>query len=175
MSAVSEAVALEFRDPSGEPLRFEWRADELAAFDPAVAGEQPVWRFGGELDWDEIEAVRLLSARLEDGRLLAIAALRPAEAQGHGEEITAGAIGDAEAFEQLYETLFSTEYGPDGRPRRVGLELYPAEDSMPIRVAGETTAVSSSDNGGVSRLSAALMLRAGGEAGTGSLDILRPS
>ena len=33
MSAVSEAVALEFRDPSGEPLRFEWRADELAAFD----------------------------------------------------------------------------------------------------------------------------------------------
>ena len=106
MSAVSEAVALEFRDPSGEPLRFEWRAEELAAFDPAAAGEQPVWRFGGELDWDEIEAVRLLSARLDDGRLLAIAALRPAGAEGHGEEITAGAIGDAEAFEQLYETLF---------------------------------------------------------------------
>jgi hypothetical protein len=175
VNGVSEAVVLEFRDPAGEALRFEWRADDLASLDPQSEPGQPVWRLGGELDWDEIEAVRVVSARIDDGRLLAIAAVRPAGAEGHGEEVTAGAIGDGESFEQLHEALLSTEYGPDGRPRRIGLELYPAEDSIPIRVAGEAQAIETADNGAVSRLTAALRLRAGGAAGAGSLDVLRPS
>lgn len=166
---------LEFHDPAGDALRFEWRVEDLAALAPETAREQPVWRLGGELDWDEIEAVRVVSARIDDGRLLAIAALRPAGAEGHGEEVTAGTVGDGESFEQLHEALLSTEYGPDGRPRRIGLELYPAEDSIPIRVAGEAQAIETADNGAVSRLTAGLRLRAGGAAGAGSLDILRRS
>ena len=52
---------------------------------------------------------------------------------------SSGRSATSETFEQLHEALLSTEYGPDGRPRRIGLELYPAADSIPIRVAGEAT------------------------------------
>ena len=109
------------------------------------------------------------------GRLIAVAALRPAGADGHGEELVAGALGDLESFEQLAETLLSTEYGSDGLPRRVGLELYRSEGGMPIRVAGDATATADLDAGGVRRTSAALHLRAAGAAGAGALDILRPA
>jgi hypothetical protein len=170
---MAEAVALEFEAPTGESLRFEWHSDELAALDPAASNGDPVWRLGGELDWDQIEAVRVLSGRLDDGRLIAIAALRPAEAEGHGDELIAGVIGDAEGFEQLHETLLSTEYGDDGKVRRIGLELYPSEDAMPIRVAGEATGAASSNEGGIERSSAALALRSAGASGAGILDQLR--
>ena len=67
----------------------------------------------------------MLSARLDDGRLLAVAALRPAGADGHGEELVAGALGDLEAFEQLErDAALDRVRRPTGMPRRVGLELY---------------------------------------------------
>jgi hypothetical protein len=174
VTGVSDVVGLEFEDPAGERLRFEWAADELASFDPEPSADQPVWRLGGELDWDEIEAVRVVSARLDDGRLLAIVALRPPDAEGHGDELVVGAMGaGTDDFAQLHETLLSTEYGADGLPRRIGAELYPSETSIPIRVAGESTASASFDSGGVQRTSASLKLRSAGATGTGALDILR--
>ena len=57
--AMTEVLALEFTGPAGDPLRIEWQADALAALDPATADGEPVWRLGGELDWDEIEALRI--------------------------------------------------------------------------------------------------------------------
>jgi hypothetical protein len=171
VSGVSEVVALVFEAPSGELLRFEWVADELAALVPDP-GSEPVWRLAGELDWDRVELVRVLSARLEDGRLLAIAGLRPAGAEGHGAELVAGALGNGDSFEQLDEALVSTEYGPDGLPRRVGLELYLTEHGLATRIAADVTGVTSSMAGGVKRVAAALALR-GGRAGAGALDLLQ--
>jgi hypothetical protein len=169
---MTEALALEFEAPGGELVRFEWHADRLASFDPAADGAEPVWRLGGELDWDEIEAVRVLSAHLDDGRLIAIVALRPSAAPGHGEEIVAGALGDAEAFAQLDEALISTEFGADGMPTRVGLELYPSPDAIPLRVAADVTATADTLEGGLRRISAALAVRAAGDGGSGALDTL---
>ncbi|MDX6583270.1 MAG: hypothetical protein QOI10_2454 [Solirubrobacterales bacterium] len=169
---MAEAVALEFESPAGEALRFEWTPEAFAAIDPAGPAPEPVWTLAGELDWDEIDAVRVVSARLDDGRLLAIAALRPAGAAGHGEELVAGAIGDGESFAQLEQALLSTEHGPDGRPRRVGLELYSAEDGLALRIAGDVTSVSGFSNGGVERLGAALELRGAGSTGAGAYDTL---
>ena len=173
MNGVSEIVGLEFEDPAGERLRFEWLADQLAIYEPDPNAEQPVWRLGGELDWDEIEVVRVISARLGDGRLLAVVGLRPPEAPGHDAELVVGAIGTTESFAQMHETLLSTEYDADGRPRRIGLELYASEDAIPLRVAGEATAHGSFDNGGVRRACAALRVRAAGTAGVGALDVVR--
>src|SRR5687767_9374239 len=110
--AIPEAVAVQFESPTGDSLRFDWRPEAFAAFDPSTPPPEPVWTLGGELDWGELDAVRVLSARLGDGRMLAIAALRPAGA-AHGEEVVAGVIGDGTAFAQLEEPLVSTEYGPD--------------------------------------------------------------
>jgi hypothetical protein len=169
---VSEELALEFTDPAGEPLRIEWRTEALAALDPTAQDREPVWRLGGELDWDEVETLRVVSGRLDEGRLVAIAALRPAGATGHGEEIVAGALGDSEALDRLAEALLSTEYGADGLPSRIGLELYRDGGALPTRIAGDVTATAASEQGGVRRLSAALALRSSGDAGAGVLDLL---
>jgi hypothetical protein len=171
-SAVSEAVAIELTDPAGEPLRIDWTTEALAALDPAAPGETPVWRLGGELDWDEVEALRIFSGRLEDGRLVAIAAVRPLDAGGHGEEVVAGLLGDSTGFDPLAEALLSTEYQGDGLPSRVGLELYGESGELPVRIAGDVRATADGEQGGVRRTSAALALRASGSAGAGILDVL---
>jgi hypothetical protein len=169
---MAEALALEFDAPTGEALRFEWRPDAFAAIDPAAPAADPPWTLGGQLDWDEIEMVRVLTARLGDGRLLAIAALRPAGAEGHGDELIAGALGDGDSFTQLAQTLLSAEYGPDGRPRRVGLELYPADDGLALRIAGDVTALTAAVDGGVERVAASLAVRDPEGDGAGAFETL---
>lgn len=56
---MSEHVALEFEAPTGDRLSFEWDADRLAELDPEPP-DRPLWELAGELDWDEIERVRVL-------------------------------------------------------------------------------------------------------------------
>ncbi len=170
---MAEALALEFEAPTGEALRFEWPPGAFEAIGPSAPAPDPVWSLGGELDWGEIDSVRVLSAVLGDGRRLAVAALRPAGA-AHGDELVAGAIGDAESFAQLERTLLSTEYGPDGRPRRIGLELYPDDEALALRIAGDVTAVTSSASGGVERIAATLAIRGPDGAGAGAFDTLAP-
>jgi hypothetical protein len=168
-----EAVALEFESPAGEALSFEWGPGAFTDIDAAVAAAEPVWRLTGELDWDEVEAVRVLSARFDDGRVLAIAALRPAGAPGHGEEAMAAAIGDGDSFAGLEAPLLSTEYGPDGRPRRIGLEIDGGDDGPALRIAGDVSAVEVWSRAGVERVGAAVALRGAGMAGAAALDTLR--
>ena len=170
---MTEGVVFELADPSGEPLRIAWSGEALAGLDPAARAQEPVWQLGGELDWGEIEALRVLSARLGDQRTVAVVALRPSAASGHGDEIVSGALGDEEGFDGLEQTLLSTEYGPDGLPRRIGLELYRGDAGLPLRVAGEAIATEITDDGDTRRTSAALELRCAGLAGVGVLDVLR--
>ena len=148
---MSEHVALEFEAPTGDRLSFEWDADRLAELDPEPP-DRPLWELAGELDWDEIERVRVLSARLGDGRLLAI-----------------GAIGDRDRFEHLDEALLSAEYGADGKLRRIGLELHSEVEPLAIRASGVVASISRSTNGGVERVSAIIELSAGG---SGVLDLV---
>ena len=169
---MAEALGLEFESPDGDALRFEWLPGAFDAIDASAPPPEPVWTLGGELDWDAIEAVRVLSARLGDGRVLAIVALRPAGAEGHGDEVVAGAIGDGESFSQLEEPLLSTEYGPDGRPRRIGLEVYLASEGPALRIAGDVTSAAGSAGGGVVRVAAALEVRGAGPSGAGAFDTL---
>jgi hypothetical protein len=167
-----ELVALEFTDPAGEVLRVEWDGDALADLVAPAADVDPAWRLRGELDWDEVEGLRILSGRLGPERLLTIASLRPKGAQGHGEEVVAGTVGDATHFDQLEEVLLSTEYGPDGAVRRIGLELHRDEAVLPLRVAGDVVARNSQVEGGVRRDTAAFELRGGGDEGVAILDVL---
>jgi hypothetical protein len=169
---MADPLAVEFTDPGGDALRVEWQAEALAALDPGAASGPPVWELVGELDWDEVEALRVLSGRLADGRLIALAALRPAAAKGHGEELMGGVIGELGELERLAAPLLSTEYGADAQPRRIGLELHRDSDGLPLRIAGDATATTTADAGGVRRTSTALALRSAGETGTAVLDML---
>lgn len=169
---MADVVALEFADPAGDRLRIEWDAEALASLVAPQPDVKPPWTLAGELDWDEVEGLRIVSARLDAERLLAVGALRPKDAEGHGDEVVVGAIGDSEHFEQLDEALISTEYGPDGSVRRIGLELYRDADGMPIRVAGDVIASSSNRHGSVRRDTAAFELRSAGDEGIAVLDVL---
>jgi hypothetical protein len=169
----ADLVAVELEPPSGDPLLVEWRSEALAGLDPRAEDAGGVWRLAGELDWDAIEALRILSGRLGDGRLLAIAAVRPAGASGHGDELTAGAIGEPDGFERIDEVLLSTEYGSDGLPRRVGLELYPDQTSLPMRIAGVAIApAEAGQSGGVRRVRVGLELRGNGSRGAAVYELL---
>jgi hypothetical protein len=112
-----------------------WRADESGGgFDCTGA----LARTAGTPDWNRIALMRSLSAALEDGSLLAVAAARPEGAAGHGEEEASAVLLDSEGtLTRFDEPLVSTEYDSEGRPRRIGVELWSAdEDGAPLRGAG---------------------------------------
>jgi hypothetical protein len=92
----------------------------------------------GTPDWNRIALLRSLSATLEDGSLLAIAAARPEGAGGHGEEAATAVLLDPEgAVTRFDDPLVSTEYDREGRPRRIGVELWGSDaDGAPLRGAG---------------------------------------
>jgi hypothetical protein len=81
---------------------------------------------------------RSIGVVFADGGLLAMSAVRPERAGGHGEESVAAVICGADgAPVQVSETLLSTEYGPDGVQRRATLELWlDGEEGQPLRGAG---------------------------------------
>jgi hypothetical protein len=164
-------VSFEFTDPAGEALRIAWDGEALSSLDQEAPERDQA--LVAEPRREQVSSLRLLSARLGDERLIAIVALRPAAAEGHGDEVVAGAVGNAEGFEQLEQALLSTEYDPQGLPRRVGLELRSERGGLALRVAGEITATALSDSGGVRRLAAGLTLRSAGATGVGVLDVLR--
>ncbi len=166
-------LSLAFESPGGEQIRFGWELERLRALDPAGPADPPIFRLGGELDWDQVDSVRALSGRFEDGRLIAIAAITPAGAPGHGEEAIAGLLLDGdEAAEPLEVVLLSTERGGGGELTRVGIELYRDEFAMPIRIAGEVSSRSEHRDGAIAHERAALELRCNG-AGLGVFERLR--
>jgi len=94
---------------------------------------------------DEEQVVRRsIGVAFADGGLLAVSAVRPEGADGHGEERIAAVIcGPDGAPAEVAEALLSTEYGPDGVQRRATLELWlDDEEGQPLRGAG--TLISSS-------------------------------
>ena len=169
---MSETVSIEFTSPAGEELRFDWQPEHLLGLDPGSAEE--AWRLAGELDWDEVGRVRILSGRLGDDLAIALVALDPAGASGHGEGPIGAILIKDGVPEQLAEVRLSTEAGADGAPRRVGIELHGAEDGMPLRVAGDATASESSSEGGIAVTRTALELRSAGVEGVALLETLEP-
>lgn len=88
---------------------------------------------------DERQIVRRsIGIVFSDGGLLALSAVRPERAEGHGEEEVAAVLcGPDGAPVEVSETLLSTEYGPDGVQRRATLELWlDEEEGQPLRGGG---------------------------------------
>jgi hypothetical protein len=172
---MSDFFAVEFQTPEGESIYFEWNPESVKNLDGELTGPTP-WQLDGELDWDEIDLIRVLSARFDDGRLLGVAALRPAGAEGHGDDLVVAAMANAEEeVEPVDEALLSVEYDGSGAPRRVQLELHRDEGSMVLRVAGDVTSVVDKPDGQLELTSAALAVRLSGVAGHGRFDFLRPT
>ena len=97
------------------------------------------WRLGGELDWDELEALRAASRRrFEDGRRSRSRRCDPGSTEATSATLVAAAPRRrGRAGRAVTEALLSTEYGADGLPqpdRARALDRRRA--SLPLRVAG---------------------------------------
>jgi hypothetical protein len=81
---------------------------------------------------------RSIGIVFSDGGLLALSSVRPRGSSRHGDEQVATVLcGPDGAPVEVSETLLSTEYGPDGVPRRATLELWTdGEEGQPLRGAG---------------------------------------
>jgi hypothetical protein len=170
-----EPLVLELATPDAPAVRLEWDVEALRKLGlpspPGADQAQPAWRLDTEPDWERAGALRVISAGFEDGAILAVAALRPRETAGHDAEAVGAVLLSAEGdATQVHEALLSTEYGPNGKARRLGLELYEGPADPPIRVAADRLAEGREGPGGERT---AFKLTMEGTPGTGLYE-LRP-
>jgi hypothetical protein len=118
---------------------------------------------------------RSIGIAFSDGGLLALSAVRPEAAQGHGEEVVAVVLcGPDGAPAEVAETLLSTEYGPDGVQRRATLELWlDGDQGQPLRGAGTLISASSVQHPGLRAEIAFFRWSLEGRVGLGHYEVVR--
>jgi hypothetical protein len=136
-------------------------------------GGQPAWQLEGAIDWGTVEGLRLIFAAFEDGRALALAALRPSGATGHDRDSVAVHLTDSGEPVPLTEALVSTEYDAESLPRRVGVELWAEPDSPPMRLAGDRQGKVEVGSGEPRREAVRMSFRLEGVDGAGTYELLR--
>ncbi len=121
---------------------------------------------------------RSIGVVFSDGGLLALTAVRPAGAEGHGEEQVAAVLcGPDGAPVEVSEALLSTEYGADGVQRRATLELWTddEESGQPLRGAGTLISASSVRREGLDAEIAFFRWSVEGRDGLGHYEVVRAS
>jgi hypothetical protein len=86
----------------------------------------------------EASRARFLTVASKD-ELLTVAAVQPAGAQAHGEELVGGhttRAGNGEGPLPFETVRLSTVFGDDGLPVKAGAELFRPGDELPSRLAG---------------------------------------
>jgi hypothetical protein len=154
-----------------EAVRLRW--DPTDTEDEGGAAAESPWELQSEPDWGRLDGIRLISAHFDDGGLLAVAALRPRAARGHGEDVVIARFIDAEGEETTTSDAFlSVEYDAAGTPRRLGLEVWPEPDAAPLRVAADRDVKAASPRAD-GREAVAMSFRLQGTPGTGLYEVLR--
>lgn len=93
--------------------------------------------------WDELDALRSVSAVFDGEHAFLAVARRPRGAPGHGqEEVAAWLLHDGKPL-TTEDARISTVYDGEGRQRSAGLELWIANEDFPRRLSGTVLAGSS--------------------------------
>lgn len=93
--------------------------------------------------WDELDALRSLSAVFDSEHAVLSMARRPRGAPGHGQEqVAAWLLYGGEPL-SVEDARISTVYDGEGRQRSAGLELWVAGEDFPRRLSGTVSAGSS--------------------------------
>jgi hypothetical protein len=122
--------------------------------------------------WEELQAVRSISALVDEGTGLLALARRPRGAAGHGdEEVRAGLYLDGELHE-VEEARISTVYDGGGRQRSAGLELWLPGEEYPRRGSGLVIAGSTFDLDAIQVHAAVFRWRLDGREGIGAYELM---
>jgi hypothetical protein len=122
--------------------------------------------------WEELDALRSISALVDERHALLALARRPRDAAGHGQELVrAGLFTDGELHE-VEEARISTVYDGGGRQRSAGLELWLPGEEFPHRGSGLVIAGSSLDLDPVQVHAAVFRWRLDGREGIGAYELM---
>jgi hypothetical protein len=122
--------------------------------------------------WEELDAIRSLSALVDDRNGMLALARRPRGAAGHGQELVrAGLLVEGE-LREVEETRISTVYDGDGRQRSAGLELWLPGEEFPRRGSGLVIAGSSLELDPARVHAAVFRWRLDGREGIGAYELM---
>jgi hypothetical protein len=123
-------------------------------------------------EWEELDALRSVSALVDEQHALLALARRPRGAVGHGdEEVTARLVED-DAVLDVETARISTVYDGGGRQRSAGLELWVPDEDYPRRGSGLVIAGSSLDLDGFQVHVAVFRWRLDGREGIGAYELM---
>ena len=158
-------------DAQGSSFVVGWDLAPLRAIADQLDGE-PTWSLGG--DPAGAPLLRVLSAALEDGTAIGLAAAQPAAAGGHGDERVAAFLArTGEDPQPVLDARLSTEYDADGLVRRAGLELWLEETGPPARGAGDRESRTEVRRGEFAGEAVRMTFRLDGVPGVAVYDLLR--
>ncbi len=122
--------------------------------------------------WEELDALRSISAIVDENDAVLALASRPRGAAGHGQEtVRAAVITDGELLE-IEDARLSTVYDGEGRQRSAGLELWPAGEDFSRRGSGQAIAGSSLELEAVRVHAAVFRWRIEGREGIGAYELM---
>ena len=122
--------------------------------------------------WDELDAVRSLSALLDAENGVLAVARRPRGAHGHGEELVNAALIQNGELLAVEDARISTVYDGEGRQRSAGLELWLPGEDFPRRGSGVVVAGSSLELEGLRVHVAVFRWRVEGREGVGAYELM---
>jgi hypothetical protein len=143
-------------DLTASPYREPARSPELEGYDQLCRVRGVVVLGGAEreidvlgrrserrgVDFGRLDSLRDVSAWFPPDDGVALTALRPRRAHGHGRDLVVASVFDASGAVAVADPRLSTTYAADGSPSRVGLELWvnvseDSDEQYPRRAAGE--------------------------------------
>ena len=97
----------------------------------------------GDGDFDKFESIRDVCAWFDPMHGFSLVAMRPRKSRGQDSDVVSAVALEPEGPLAIDDPRLSTTYAADGRPLRVGLELWISaddddEDQYPRRASGET-------------------------------------
>ena len=123
-------------------------------------------------EWEKLDALRSISALVDDEHALMALAKRPRGAVGHGDEQVTARLVEDDALLEVETARISTVYDGGGRQRSAGLELWVPGEDYPRRGSGQVIAGSSLDLEGLQVHVAVFRWRLDGREGIGAYELM---
>lgn len=169
------ALSLRF-DPIAQPAALGPLTGHLCAVEGEVGGRGlsclgTVGETRNPPKWEQLDALRSISAVFDSEHALLALARRPRDARGHDEEMVTAWLLDEGRPIAVEEARISTVYDGGGRQRSAGLELWLPGEDLPRRCAGTAAAGSSLEMGGLDVHAAAFSWGMDGREGAGVYEL----
>jgi hypothetical protein len=121
--------------------------------------------------WEELDALRALSALFDSEHAMLAIARRPHGAPGHGHELVTAALLTGGELRAVEEARLSTVYDGDGRQRSARMELWMPGEDFPRRAAGEAASGTTLELPGLLVNASVFEWRMEGREGVGSYEV----